>query len=75
MVFERVRMLLRFKRRAAADKVVRKSRHTEREELRKPRNKRIRKGGGWSTGFKLAGRMQTGRNQQLLVGSPHNLSW
>lgn len=68
-------MLLRFKGRAAADKVVRKSGQTEREELRKPRNKRIRKGGGWSKGFNLVVKMQTGRTRQLSVGRPHSLSW
>lgn len=51
----------RFKGRAAAEEVFRKSGQTEREELRKPKNKRIRKRGEWFTGSKPAGKMQIGR--------------
>lgn len=40
-----VGVLLRFKGRAAAAEAVRKSGQTEREALRKPRNKRVRRGG------------------------------
>lgn len=65
-------MLLRFKGMA---EVVRKSGQTEREVLRKPRTMRIRRGGGWSTGSKPAGRTQMRRPQQLSMGSPHSLSW
>lgn len=68
-------MLLRFKGRAAAEDVVSKTGQTERKELRKPRNKRIRKGGGWSTGSKPVGKMQTGRTQRQSEGSPCRLSW
>lgn len=67
-----VGVLLKFKGRAEG---VRKTGQTEREVLRKPRTKRIRRGGGWSTGSKPAGRTQMGRPQQLSVGSPCSLSW
>lgn len=81
MAFERggdklaVRVPQRFKGKEDVHEVVRNSGETEREKLRKPRNKRMRKEGGLPTESKPEGKMQIGRTQQQSVERPHSLSW